>query len=117
MDSDNSKKDTRSSIAEGDHTKKQQENPREKKKKCRGNPKRQRYRRQLYKQGLDSASVERRIQEKFPKEVQARQQHQATLTESNRHNIKVFIPLDRVGFFFFNDYLDITIFNHCLSFR
>jgi hypothetical protein len=38
-------------------------------KKCRGNRKKQRYRRQLYNQGLDSVTVEKLVVEQFASET------------------------------------------------
>ncbi|CAM2729173.1 unnamed protein product [Rotaria socialis] len=58
-----------------------------KKKKCRGDRKRQRYRRQLYNQGLDSTIVEKLIQEKFPSQVQQPQQQQDKIKNSQIQNI------------------------------
>ncbi|CAF3394550.1 unnamed protein product [Rotaria socialis] len=58
-----------------------------KKKKCRGDRKRQRYRRQLYNQGLGSTIVEKLIQEKFPSQIQESQQQQDKIKNSQIQNI------------------------------
>jgi len=115
MNETNRIENTTSPIA-GAHIQKEQENQ-VKKKKCRGNRRRQRYRRQLYNQGLDSATVEKRIQEQFHSQVQQRQQQQQRdkliFEKSDRQNIEVSIPLDRVGFFF-NSFVDIRTTNYLL---
>ena len=67
-----------------------------KKKKCRGNRKKQRYRRQLYNQGLDSVAVEKLVKEKFPSETQQQHDDDETLEESDVQNIEAYIPLNRV---------------------
>jgi hypothetical protein len=76
-----------------------------KKRKCHGNRKRQRYRRQLYAQGLDSATVEKLVQEKFSSQVQQQQQQQPNENNDNSEcalqkpdmlNYNVYIPLTRV---------------------
>ncbi|CAF4557491.1 unnamed protein product [Rotaria sp. Silwood2] len=58
-----------------------------KKKKCRGNRKKQRYRRQLYKQGFDSHTVEKRVQEKFHPQQQQQHDFRNGQTTSSIHNI------------------------------
>ena len=68
----------------------QQENP-VKKKKCHGQRKKQRYRRQLYAQGLSSATVNRLVEERFSST--------APRQELDKLNFNACIPLDRVGFF------------------
>ena len=69
-----------------------------KKKKCRVNRKKQRYRRQLYNQGLDSVTVEKLVAEKFESETQ-QQENDETLEESDIQNIEAYIPLNRVCYF------------------
>ena len=72
------------------------------KKKCRGDRKRQRYRRQLYNQGLDSTTVDKLIEEKFSSQAHSEQRlynDAAKSQESDIRNIDVFIPLDRVSYF------------------
>ncbi|CAF5047696.1 unnamed protein product, partial [Rotaria sp. Silwood1] len=54
------------------------------KKKCRGNRKKQRYRRQLYNQGFDSDTVAKLVQEKFHPQVQ--QQQNKPIVE--KHDLK-----------------------------
>ena len=68
----------------------QQDNP-VKKKKCHGQRKKQRYRRQLYAQGLSSVTVNRLVEERFSSV--------APIPESDTLNFNVCIALDRVGFF------------------
>jgi hypothetical protein len=70
------------------------------KKKCRGDRKRQRYRRQLYSQGLDSTTVDKLVEEKLSSQVHSQQQFNNAADESQEsdiRNIDVFIPLDRVS--------------------
>ena len=67
----------------------QQENP-VKKKKCHGQRKKQRYRRQLYAQGLSSSTVSRLVEERFSSTVPSQ--------ELDKLNFNGCIPLDRVGF-------------------
>ncbi len=87
----------------------QQQDKKTKKKKCRGNRKKQRYRRQLYAQGLDSVTVETLIQEKFSSQLQQQQQQQPDENDANDNdeeatilqrpdmlNYNVYIPLNRV---------------------
>jgi hypothetical protein len=67
--------------------------------KCRGNRKKQRYRRQLYDQGLNSQRVDKLVEEKFPSQIQQRQlqnNKQSTQEKYNTQNLQVYIPLDRV---------------------
>lgn len=63
----------------------------EKKKKCHGQRKKQRYRRQLYAQGVNSATVNRLVDERFSTT--------APVQESDTLDFNPSIPLDRVGFF------------------
>ena len=74
------------------------------KKKCRGDRKRQRYRRQFYAQGLDSVTVERLVKEKMASLIQQQQEQptsrptdRATNQESVSRNLNVVIPLIRVS--------------------
>jgi len=75
-----------------------------KKKKCRGNRKIQRYRRQLYAQGLDSEVVAKLVAKKLhlQQQQQEQQNHEETLEGYNVENMEVYIPLDRVCFDFFH---------------
>ena len=70
-----------------------------KKKKCHGQRKKQRYRRQLYDQGLSSATVNRLVEERFSPVV--------PIQESDTLNFDVCIPLDRVGDLTIEFYLSI----------
>ena len=77
-----------------------------KKKKCHGNRKKQRYRRQLYDQGLTTEQVDKLVEEKFSSQIQQQQQQlqlqvqqDMTPDQYNTQNIQVYIPLDRVCFF------------------
>lgn len=75
-----------------------------KKKKCRGNRKRQRYRRQLYNQGLDETEVNELVEKKFSSQQLHQPQRHKDKTASKRHdlqNIEVSIPLVRVSFHIF----------------
>ena len=63
----------------------------EKKTKCRGNRKIQRYRRQLYAKGLDSKTVNELVEERLHY-----QQQQQEVGETSISNMEVYIPLDRV---------------------
>ncbi|CAF1349932.1 unnamed protein product [Adineta steineri] len=81
----------------------EQQQQQEKKKKCRGNRKIQRYRRQLYGQGLDSETVNKLVEERLHISQQQQQQHQqqqdqgATSSKKDTsQNLTVYIPLDRV---------------------
>ena len=51
----------------------EQENP-VKKKKCRGQRKKQRYRRQLYARGLDTLSVDKLVEEEFSSQLHPQEQ-------------------------------------------
>jgi|ERR1700722_2254782 len=88
-------------ITTAQHAIQQQQQPgkKTKKPKCRGNGKIQRYRRQLYAQGLDSVTVTRLIEEKFHPQVQE-QQHvgEESVEAKDRHNMDVSIRLKRVCF-------------------
>ena len=64
------------------------------KKKCRGNRKRQRYRRQLYNQGFDSDTVAKLVEEKFHPQV--RQQKD----KHDLKNIEISLALNQVCFCF-----------------
>jgi SOS response regulatory protein OraA/RecX len=93
----------RTSLLQGSQQQQQQQQleNKTKRKKCRGNRKKQRYRRQLYDQGLSSEEVEKLVEEKFPSDIQQQQQLQVhkemTPTEQyNTQKIQVYIPLDRV---------------------
>ncbi|CAF1532339.1 unnamed protein product [Rotaria sordida] len=59
-------------------------------KKCRGNRKKQRYRRQLYNQGFDSEAVAKLVEEKFNPQVQ-QETNTETVEERDSHNIQVSI--------------------------
>ena len=77
-----------------------------KNKKCRGNRKKQRYRRQLHKQGLDSETVNKLVNQRFLGQVQQQQQqsHSEQQMISQRYStqdLQVFIPLER-GVYFLN---------------
>ncbi|CAF1474520.1 unnamed protein product [Adineta steineri] len=78
----------------------QQQQQEKKKKKCRGNRKIQRYRRQLYGQGLDSDTVNKLVEERLHVSEQQQQQQQDQAATSSKtdttQNLKVYIPLDRV---------------------
>jgi hypothetical protein len=76
----------------------QQDNP-VKKKKCHGQRKKQRYRRQLYAQGLSSATVNRLVDERFSSTAPSQ--------ESDTLDFNPSIPLDRVCFFRIPVYLSI----------
>ena len=65
------------------------------KKKCRGDRRRQRYRRQFYAQGLDSTTVEKLVKDKLASQV--KQQREAQ--EVNSSDIDVLIRRDRVCHF------------------
>ena len=70
------------------------------KKKCPGDRRRQRYRRQLYIQGLDATTVDKLVEEKFFSQAHSQQQlYNAAMKrqESDTRNIDVFTPLDRVS--------------------
>ncbi|CAF5142962.1 unnamed protein product, partial [Rotaria magnacalcarata] len=68
-----------------------------KKKKCRGDRKRQRFRRQLYRQGLDSDTVKRKEEEKFGSQSSSmREESRRTDKQSVIENIEVYIPLNRI---------------------
>jgi hypothetical protein len=78
-----------------------------KKKKCRGDRKRQRYRRQLHNQGLDYLTAEKLVKEKFPYRVQQQQQQQQLQIQKqtsspnySTQNLEVYIPLERVRCFY-----------------
>ena len=73
----------------------QQGNP-VKKKKCHHQRKKQRYRRQLYTRGLDTLTIGKLVKEKLSS--QAPQDDTASIQEPDMQNIKVYIPLDRVGY-------------------
>ncbi|CAF5023052.1 unnamed protein product [Rotaria sp. Silwood1] len=96
MNENNHIENTTSSITEAQVQKEQESQM--KKKKCRGDRKRQRYRRQLYNKGLDSTTVEKLIKEKFPSQGQQPQQQRDKMTFKNRdrQNIEVSLPLDRI---------------------
>ncbi|CAF1518239.1 unnamed protein product [Rotaria sordida] len=66
-----------------------------KKKKCRGNRKRQRYRRQLYNQGFDSDTVAKLVEEKFHPQVQ-QQNDKEVMEEYDLKNIEVSMSLNQV---------------------
>ncbi|CAF1569781.1 unnamed protein product, partial [Rotaria sordida] len=59
-------------------------------KKCRGNRKKQRYRRQLYNQGFDSEAVAKLVEEKFNPQLQ-QETNTETVEERDSHNIQVSI--------------------------
>ncbi|CAF3866507.1 unnamed protein product [Rotaria sp. Silwood1] len=68
------------------------------KKKCRGDRKRQRYRRQLHNKGLDPAEVAKLVEEKFPSEIQQQQQeNKKTLEEHDLKNIEVSISSNQTA--------------------
>ncbi|CAF5017380.1 unnamed protein product, partial [Rotaria socialis] len=68
-----------------------------KKKKCRGDRKRQRFRRQLYRQGLDSDTVKRKEEEKFGSQLSSmREESRRTDKQPVIENIEVYIPLNRI---------------------
>ena len=78
------------------------QDPQAPKKKCRGDRRRQRYRRQFYAQGLDPVTVERLVKEKMTAQVQQRQgpvqgTDRTTSQEPFSRNLRVSIPLDRVS--------------------
>jgi hypothetical protein len=74
----------------------QQQANKTQKKKCRGDRKKQRYRRQLYDQGKTSEEVEKLVQEKFPSQVQ-QQQQQVNQETLQKYGIEqICIPLHRV---------------------
>jgi hypothetical protein len=79
----------------------QQESPVKKKKKCHGQRKKQRYRRQLYAHGLNSATVNRLVDERFSTVP--------SMEEPDTLNFNVCIPLDRVGSFRIHFCLSIVI--------
>ena len=95
MDETNRIENTTSPIA-GAHIQKEQENQ-VKKKKCRGNRRRQRYRRQLYNQGFDSDTVAKLVGEKFHPQVQ-QQKDEETFEEHDLQNIEMSITLNQVCF-------------------
>ena len=67
------------------------------KKKCRGDRKRQRFRRQLYRQGLDSDTIKRKEEGKFGLQSSSvREQSRRTDKQPLIENIEVYIPLNRV---------------------
>ena len=78
----------------------QQQVEKKTKKKCRGNRKKQRYRRQLYARGLNTEEVEKLIKERFdpthPQNEQLQQNMDTAMAEPDVHNIEVYIPLERV---------------------
>ncbi|CAF3215804.1 unnamed protein product [Rotaria socialis] len=67
-----------------------------KKKKCRGDRKRQRFRRQLYRQGLDSDTIKRKEEEKFGLQSTVEAQPQRTDKQPIIEDIEVYIPLNRI---------------------
>ncbi|CAF1491381.1 unnamed protein product [Rotaria sordida] len=67
-----------------------QEQENNRKKKCRGDRKKQRYRRQLHNQGLNSATVAKLVEKKFPSAVQQKE-NKKTLKEHDLKNIEVSI--------------------------
>jgi hypothetical protein len=74
----------------------QQQASKTKKKKCRGDRKKQRYRRQLYAQGKTSEEVEKLVQEKFSSQIQ-QQQQQVNQETLQKYGIEqMYIPLHRV---------------------
>ncbi|CAF3937208.1 unnamed protein product [Adineta steineri] len=77
----------------------QQQQQQQKKKKCRGNRKIQRYRKQLYAQGLDSETVNKLIEEKLhnSEQPQRQQNHEAISSKTDTtQNLKSNIPLNRL---------------------
>ncbi|CAF5225584.1 unnamed protein product, partial [Rotaria magnacalcarata] len=66
-----------------------------KKKKCRGDRKRQRFRRQLYRQGLDSDTIKRKEEEKFGLQSSITEQSRRPDQQPAIENIEVYIPLNR----------------------
>lgn len=66
------------------------------KKKCRGDRKRQRFRRQLYRQGLDSDTIKRKEEEKFGLQSPITEQSRRPDKQPAVENIEVYIPLNRV---------------------
>lgn len=88
-----------------DHLQQQQQTNNTKKKKCRGNRKRQRYRRQLYNQGLNKNEVNELVEKKFPSHILQQPQQQQQQQQDNgmifeKHNLQnkeVSIPFNRVS--------------------
>ena len=97
-----------------DHIQQQQDGSLEnKKKKCRGNRKKQRYRRQLYNQGLDSETVNKLVNQRFLGQVQQQQRQsqseQQTISQKySTQDLQVYIPLERVAYF-------LNIFPHIIE--
>lgn len=71
-----------------------------KKKKCRGNRQKQRYRRQLYNKGLDTEQVTALVNERFSNRPESRtielQDDQSSSTIYSDRDLQVYIPLERV---------------------
>lgn len=88
------------SISQTRQPQQQREVEKKTKKKCRGNRKKQRYRRQLYARGLNTEEVEKLIKERFdpthPQNEQLQQNMDTAMAEPDVHNIEVYIPLERV---------------------
>lgn len=80
------------------------ENP-TRKKKCRGNRKKQRYRRQLYLKGLETDAVEKLVQEKFDNRTDELPEgdQSGISTEYRTEELEVYIPLNRVRVTFVPD--------------
>ena len=97
MNKSNPIENTKSPMA-GAHIQKEQENQ-TKKKKCRGNRQRQRYRRQLYNQGFDSDTVAKLVEQKFHPQVQ-QQKDEETFEEYDLQNIEMSVTLNQVCFCF-----------------